>query len=188
MERTTPKKDKPDGFPHIMVCDPSIVGWGYVIIDYKGSVKKAVVIKTNSEAKKRRIRKGDDRIRRVNEINSILLEDIRDWNVKAILTEQPHGSQSASAAIMIGIVIGVIQTMSDCLGIPVEWYSEGDSKNALLGKRSATKEETIRKVKQYYDDVPWTGIGFRDEAIADSMSIYHLARKTSTLIKFLSQS
>lgn len=187
MERTTPKKDMSDGKPHIMVCDPSFTAWGYVIINYSGKVKKAVVIKTNSEAKKRRIRKGDDRIRRVNEINTILLDDIREWNVHVILTEQPHGSQSASAAIMIGIVIGVIQTISDCLKIPVEWYSEGDSKHALLGKRSATKEETIKKIKQYYGDVPWTGIGFRDEAIADSMSVYHLARKTSDLIKFLSK-
>jgi len=167
-----------------MVCDPSMTGFGFTVLNQQGQIIEAECIKTSPENKKRRIRKGDDRVRRLNEINNIVLPALKKYNVSLILTEQPHGSQNASAAVMIGIVIGMLQTISDCFNIPIEWYSEGDSKYTLLGKRSATKKETIDKIKKLYS-VPWTGIGYRDEAIADSMSIYHLALKTSATLNLL---
>lgn len=185
MKRTKQKYSESD--ITIMVYDPSFTGWGYVVLNLKGEVIAADCIKTGNEAKKRRIRKGDDRVRRTTEINEILLSVISKYNVSLIITEQPHGSQNAAAAVMIGIVIGVIQTMSNCLSIPVEWISEADSKKALLGKKSATKIETVNAIKKLYS-VPWSGIKYWDEAVADAMSIWHYAVRKIPTVQFLMKS
>jgi Holliday junction resolvasome RuvABC endonuclease subunit len=166
----------------VLANDPSLTAWGWAIVNRDGTVEKAGCIKTSSENKVRRIRKGDDTIRRVSEINYILLDLIRKHNVNMILSELPHGSQNASAAVMIGIVTGIVQTIADVLDLPVEWYSEGDAKKHLLHKRSATKNETITAISKIYE-VPWRKVKYIDEAVADAMAVYHVARNQSAIIK-----
>ena len=169
--------------PLILVNDPSLTAWGWAVVKPDGIILEAGCIKTESEAKKRRIRKGDDTIRRVHEINTELLRVIRKYNIDYIISELPHGSQTASAAVMIGIVSGIAQTISDTLEIPIEWYSENDAKKELLGKNSATKTEIKNAVNLIFN-VPWTGIKFRDEAIADALAIFTVAWKQSTFLMF----
>lgn len=166
----------------VIAFDPSLCAWGWVVMQ-GNTVLDSGCIKTGSENKVRRIRKGDDRIRRVNEINQILISLFQKYNVQHILTEQPHGSQNASAAVMIGMCTGIIQAFSDAFHISVEWFTEGDSKQALLGKRSAGKDETIRAITSHYK-VKWTGKKYIDEAVADALSVYFCAQKTSDFLKF----
>ena len=166
----------------ILANDPSFTGWGWVVVNMKGNVVDVGCIKTESESKKRRIRKGDDTVRRIGEINEQLSKVISENNVQIILSELPHGSQSASAAVMIGAVAGIMQTMADCKGLPIDWYGESDAKKHLLNKRSATKEETIKAISKIYN-IPWTGVKYKDEAIADAMAIYHVAKSQSPLLK-----
>jgi Holliday junction resolvasome RuvABC endonuclease subunit len=168
----------------ILCCDPSLTAWGYVVITKKEQILEADCIVTKPSSKKMRIRKGDDRIRRISEINNVLIDLIQKYNVKLIISELPHGSQSAVGAIMIGIVSGIGQTISDCLDIPIEWYSEQDAKKCLLHKQSATKTEVIKAIDKLYE-VPWKKVGFRDEAIADSMAIYNVAKKQSSSIRLI---
>ena len=166
----------------ILTNDPSLTAWGWVIVDTKGNVIKAGCIKTESEHKKRRIRKGDDTIRRVSEINEQLLKLVYENNVQILLSELPHGSQNAQAAVMIGIVTAIVQTISDIKGFPIEWYSEQDAKKHLLNKRSATKKEVIDAIGKLYS-IPWNNVKYKDEAIADAMAIYHVAKNQSSLLK-----
>ena len=167
----------------ILTNDPSFTGWGWAIIR-NDVVINIGCIKTAPENKKKRIRKSDDTIRRIQEINTILLRVIRKYHVNYILSEAPHGSQSAVAAVMIGVVTGVAQTISDALEIPIEWYSEEDSKKCVLGKRSATKKEMIEAIDKIYI-VPWFNVGYKDEAVADAMAIYHTAMKFSNTLKMM---
>lgn len=169
---------------NILTNDPSMTAWGWAVVNTSGAVLKTGCIKTEPSSKKLHIRKGDDRTRRVSEINKELLKIIDEYDVKYILSELPHGSQNASAAVMIGMVVGVLQTIADILDIGIEWYSEGDSKNHLLGKRSATKEETINKIRQIYGK-PRTGIKYMDEAIADALSIHHIAFSQSSTLRLI---
>jgi len=180
-QRKNPKKEMT-----ILACDPSLTAWGWVVINLKGKIIDAGCIKTAPSSKKLRIRKGDDRCRRVSEINQKLLPIIEKYNVRFILSEQPHGSQSAIAAVMIGICLGVVQTLADSLRIGIEWYSEGDCKKCLLGKRSATKEETIQAIKKYYPDMIFTGTKYVDEAVADAMAVYYYGVKNSNILRLLS--
>jgi len=176
-----------------MACDPSLTGFGWAVLKIDGTILACGCIKTGSENKVRRIRKGDDDVRRIYEINHVLLRRIRRHRVNYLVSELPHGSQSSSAAKMVGITAALGQTLSQALDIPIEWYSEGDSKKALLGKLSATKVETIEAVEDIFTvpisgkpkaGAPWSGKKYVDEAVADALSIFYCAMEQSTFLQF----
>ena len=167
----------------ILTFDPSFTAWGWVALSLQEEVLACGCIKTTPSNRKLHIRKGDDRCRRVSEINQILLPLIEKYDVGFILSEQPHGSQSAVAAVMIGICLGIVQTLADSFQLGIEWVSEGDSKKCLLGKRNAIKDETIQAIKKLYPNVPFTGTKYIDEAIADAMAVYHYGKKNSNIFR-----
>ena len=169
---------------NILTNDPSMTAWGWAVINREGRILATGCIKTKTEGKKRRIRKSDETTQRASEIIMKLLEVIRAFDIKLILSESPHGSQNASAAVMIGMVAGIEQAIADTLGIGIEWYSEGDSKKALLGKISATKLETIHAVVAKLHYAP-CGTKYIDEAIADALSVYYCATKYSSTLKMI---
>jgi len=185
MKRTTPVNwaSATNKYGTILTNDPGITAWGYAVLDWKGKVLTAGCIKTEPSPKKLRIRKGDSTVRRVHEINQVLLRRIKEYNVSYILSELPHGSQSANAAMMIGIVTGIIQTISNTLDIGVEWYSENDAKKCLFSRKSVTKQAMINKIDSLYE-VPWMGVKYKDEAIADALSIHYAALQMSSVLKF----
>jgi Holliday junction resolvasome RuvABC endonuclease subunit len=184
----------------ILTNDPSMTAWGWAVVTFDGVILKTGCIKTETAGKKRRIRKSDETSQRISEINNILIGLIKEYNVNLILSESPHGSQNASAAVMIGAVAAIVQTISDCLDIAVEFYSEQDSKKCLLGKKSATKIETMLAIDKLYK-VPitkgigknrkgevialWSGVAYIDEAVADALSIHYVASKQSSTLKLL---
>lgn len=170
--------------PRILTNDPSFTAWGWVILSGDGTIFKTGCIKTASEQKKRRIRVSDDRIRRTMEITQYLLKLIKDHNITFILSEAPHGSQNASAAVMIGIVTGILVGISETLSIPMEWYSEQDSKKAVLGKKAATKEDMIEAIDRLYE-MDWTGTKYIDEAVADALAVHYVATLQSPTLKFM---
>ncbi len=118
----------------------------------------------------------------MSEINTELLGIINNWGVNYIISELPHGSQSASAAVMIGICTGVMQTIADALKLGIEWYSEADAKKAIINRRSASKQDIINAITDTYK-VPWASAKFKNEAIADAMAVYHCARQQSPVLK-----
>jgi Holliday junction resolvasome RuvABC endonuclease subunit len=168
----------------ILTLDPSLTAFGWAVLTYHEKVVSVGCVKTEPGYKKKRIRKGDDTVRRISEINNCLIKLIKEHNITLILSELPHGSQNANAAQMIGATVGIVQGIADCFKLPVEWYSEGDSKKSLLGKRSATKNETISAVDGIYD-VPWKKNKYQNEAIADAISVYHCAKHQSPTIRML---
>lgn len=172
----------------VLTNDPSLTAWGWAVLDSSGRVLQSGCIKTQPEQKKRRIRKGDDTMRRINEINTVLKKIVEGYQVNYILAELPHGSQNASAARMIGMVGGMLQTISDWNDIAIEWYSEADAKKAALGKISATKQEMIDAMNEKYGGYAgqaWqTGIKYKDEAIADALAIHNAAMQQSPYLKF----
>ena len=52
--------------PRILTNDPSMTAWGWAVLSGSGKVYKTGCIKTSPEQKKRRIRKGDDTVRRAS--------------------------------------------------------------------------------------------------------------------------
>lgn len=171
------------GNMNILTNDPSFTAWGWAVL-VADTILDCGCIKTEPEANKRRIRVSDDRYRRTVELVQELLRIIKQYEIKLILCEAPHGSQNAQAAVMIGTVIGIITTLSECLSIPIEFYSEQDSKKALLSKKSATKEETVKAINNKYL-VKWSHKKYIDEAVADALAVHYVASKQSQLLKML---
>lgn len=169
---------------NILACDPSLTGFGFAVVNVTGVVLETGCIKTEPQHKKLRTRVGDDRCRRISELNNQLLTVIKKHNVQYIVSEQPHGSQSAVSAVMVGITLGIIQTLSDALNIGVEWYSEGDAKKALLNKNSASKKEIIDAIDKLYD-FKWAMVKYKDEAVADALAVFNVAMKQSNVLKLM---
>jgi len=165
----------------ILTNDPSFTAWGYAVLDDREIIKTGC-IKTAPEQKKRRIRASDDRTRRASDIVQELLTLIEEYDVDFMVSEAPHGSQNAQAAIMIGMVAGITTAIAECKNIPIEYYSEQDSKKAILGKRAATKEEMIEAIDKLYD-VDWAKVKYIDEAVADALAVHYVAMKQSQMFK-----
>ena len=171
--------------PAILACDPSFTAWGWVVLQGH-MVQAAGCIKTKPDHKKKKIRAGDDQARRVREIIQELNRIIDRHHVQYIVSELPHGSQNYKGAIMIGVVTGIMEGFNVLRNIPLEWYLENDAKRALFGRISASKAEVRAAVDDLYE-VPWTGVDFRDEAIADALAIYYAAECSSPTIKFMNR-
>ena len=170
--------------PRILAHDPSLTAWGWVVITPSGKVIDMGAIKTEPSPKKLNIRKGDDRSRRIMELNRPLLDVIKIHDIQFMISEQPHGSISQAAAVMLGVIAGILETMSMCLDIGLEWYDQGDCKKAVLGKRSVKKEEMVRLIDKLYK-VKWTGVDWRDQAVADALAVFHLASQQSAVLKVM---
>ena len=168
----------------VLTNDPSFTAWGWAVLDEKGIPLEVGCIKTEPEYKKKRIRKGDDLTRRINEINLQLLDVIRRYDIKLILSELPHGSQNAQAAIMIGVVTGIAQTISDILDIAIEWYSDRfKERNFGKGEQLKIMVDAIGKLYK----IIWTGIKYKDEAVADALAIHYVASQQSQILKMMRQ-
>jgi len=166
----------------ILTNDPSFTAWGWAVLNEKSEVLDYGCIKTSPDYKRCRIRKGDDKVRRTSQIINTLLDVIKKWNVDYMLAELPHGSQNASAAVMIGIVTGVVQTLSDVLNIGVEWYSEADAKKFIFGRKDVSKEEIQKFVTSFYK-INLSGTKYIDEAVSDALAIHYVALKESPVLK-----
>jgi len=169
---------------NILTNDPSYTAWGWAVISKEDDILKTGCIKTVGEGKKRRIRKGDEDVQRTGEILQILLRVIEDYDIRYILTELPHGSQNAMDAKFMGAQMAILESISVIKEIGIEWYSEGDAKKCALGKISATKKEMINAMGKIYD-APWTGVKYKDEALADALAIHHCASKESSTLKLM---
>lgn len=170
----------------ILANDPSITAWGWVVLKFKDGTPEIIdsgCIKTEPESKARKIRKSDDRVRRLDEISRALQDLHMKHRLDWVVSELPHGSQNAQAAMTIGAVAGLMSCYAVVNELPIEWYSEGDCKKHLLGKRSATKKETIDCIIRQYGDEWVTGTKYKDEAVADALAVFHIAKDTSPSLR-----
>lgn len=170
----------------ILTNDPSITAWGWAVVEFingQPSILASGCIKTAPDYKKKRIRKSDDRVRRFEDIARELQRIYDKYNIDWVLSELPHGSQNASAAVMIGAVAGLISCYAVINELPIEWYSEGDAKKHLLNKRSASKNETIDCIIKHYGKGWFQDIKYKDEAVADALAVFHIAKDTSPSLK-----
>lgn len=171
----------------ILCNDPSITGWGYAILDWNSNILTTGVIKTHPESKKRKLRQQEDRIRRIQEINLKLLSLIKEYDVVYIISELPHGSQNAAAAVTIGMCADKVQTIGDCLGLPVEWFSENDIKKTVVGRSAVSKENMARAISKKYPDWKRTWTKVEDHEVCDALACHYTAIHTSPTFKFLNK-
>lgn len=171
-------------FP-VLALDPSLTAFGWAIVD-DWKIIESGCIKTQPSPKVHKIRKGDDSIRRIQELLNVFQTLFENYPIKYIVSEQPHGSQSASAATSLGMMLSLVESMSKWNNIAVEWYSEQESKRCILYKNEATKAEMIKAVRATkYTNWFREGNGKKaiNEAVADALAVHYVATKNSFVLK-----
>jgi hypothetical protein len=79
----------------------------------------------------------------------------------------------------------IVQTMANHSVTSIEWFTESECKFNVAGRRSVGKKDMIKVIDKLYKKVPWTGTGWIDEAIADSLAVYHTAELHSSALKMI---
>ena len=170
----------------VLCLDPSFTAFGYVLIEPKSeTILTSGCIKTEAKANVRGERAGDDRIRRVRIISVALNDVINEYNVVHMVADTPFGSQHAKAAWALGCVVGLVQTISDCWGLSIDWFYEKDAKAYIRAPRNVSKEKIVAKMTKMYGKKWRTGVKGRDQAMADALLAYTLATHASPMVKLL---
>ncbi len=122
------------------------IGWS---VFEKGRPIDVGLIHADKSGKKT-VRVADERADRCASMAGDLVEVIMKYKIQGVIGELPAGSQNAAAANLCGWASGLVVSTCSVLDIPSEWVSQGDVKNATIGRRDATKNEIMDKVSKFY--------------------------------------
>lgn len=164
----------------ILTLDIAFKNLGWSVVE-KGAIVAFGTIKTE-KSKKKVVRVSDDKAGRAASLAQELHEIIVKHGVNGIVGELPSGSQNATASNLLGWASGAVVGVATAHGIPCEWISEGDSKKAALGKRSAVKEEVMDWARSAFPDTTFPAAKCNFEHVADSLAAYNGLR-TGVLVR-----
>jgi Holliday junction resolvasome RuvABC endonuclease subunit len=112
-----------------------------------------------------------DRVRRIKLVTKKLEELINKYDIQHVITELPSGTQSASAASLIGSAIGLFVASVTLMDIKTDYVTPHQVKMATVGLKDATKFEMMSKVKELYPDVKFPTQSYKFEHIADAVGV-----------------
>jgi Holliday junction resolvasome RuvABC endonuclease subunit len=161
----------------LLTLDVGFKSMGWALIE-GGSIKKCGVIETE-KSKKKTVRVADDRAWRsanlARELSSLILCN----GAKGVIGELPSGGAlNAKAMAYMAMATAITAAVCEILKIPVEWVTPGDSKKALTGKRSASKEEMMATIRDKFLDLPLPAKypDSKFEHVADAIAAYNAQR------------
>ena len=125
----------------ILALDPAqnntgvVVMWGAKIME-----TSTIRLKTDLDGVKKWMYLQDAVAKEINAL-------IHEWNIEVIVSEFPHGSQSASALRGLAQVSGVISGVAQAHNLPLHFFTEYDVKRTLFGHaKGVSKEEMMYRV------------------------------------------
>lgn len=169
----------------IVAIDPSLCCTGVCVVrnELEVPVKHELGwIKTDSEAKMRRIYKGDDDTRRcILIIDALegLLGDIRDSASMIVVAEQPAGAQGYRGAKAEGMMIALVTTWAEMHKADLRWLQARDVKKALAGSVTASKDEMVDAALRLGAGIDMTKSRAAREAMADAFGVLVASRTVS---------
>ncbi len=153
------------------------------------------VINTEPSSKKRKIRTGDDNVRRTQEINTALKVLFNKHALAAVCAEELLYFRGVKASTKVGLAWGCLITRAQDDSVPLLPINAVDLKVALTGNKKATKEDVETAmlarygtgISSYLDETP---LGEREHAfdalgaIVASLedNIIRMARKNNGII------
>jgi Holliday junction resolvasome RuvABC endonuclease subunit len=177
----------------ILGIDPSQKNLGLVKAAFTPQGGKLAIIdmkliSTEKGSDTKQVRKSSDNLRRAQEQATVL----REWEKWAdiVMSEIPHGSQSASAMFSYGVCIGLLAWVSR----PLIQISATETKKAAVGRSTATKREMIEWAEGLYPSAPWLRVRGNanghiiddNEHLADAIGVIHAGLKTAEFRSALS--
>jgi len=164
----------------ILALDIAFASTGFSVLE-GGKIIDFGTIKTE-KTKVKSTRVSDDKASRAAMLAERLKAIIIKHEIKGVVAELPSGSQNANASNLLGWANGVVVGVATSFSIPCEWISEGDSKKATLGKRSASKSEMIDWARAEWPNIPFPKAACHMEHIADALSAYN-GLKSGVLVR-----
>jgi len=135
----------------ILALDPSYTGYGCSVIDPTGKIINIGTMHTE-KSKKKLLRVADDDVQRIMVLTTGLSKVIHRYNIKGVLAElPPSSSQNANAAKGLAMCIALTVALLTELKIPVEWATPNEVKQAMTGKKNASKEEMMAAACKRYN-------------------------------------
>ena len=177
----------------ILSLDASLCSTGWTVYESDGkkwSLIDSGVISTQSEAKKKKIYKGDDMTRRLREIIEGLLHLLETHDPKAVCCEMFVGSQNASAASALSSAKAIVVTLCMIQRRPLLEVTPDDVKIALYGDKTASKRQMkdaacklYPELKEQYHVSKTSNDGYtgKFEHVADSVGVFKAVRNTPTI-------
>lgn len=161
----------------LLSLDPSKTCTGYVV--YDPDENKIVDSGTYAIEPEKHKRKTDQYVEEAGLYTNFLLDLFLKWGFNYIITEYPHGSQSATASRALSMVNSIISAFSHLIlfKAPIT-YLESDAKIGYFDRSQVSKEETREAMHKEYPDYKPAKRGskvvkYKDEAISDALLILH---------------
>lgn len=143
-----------------------------------------VLIETEANPRKQKIRAADVDMDRVMEATRQLSGIIRLHEIRRMCVEVPSGAQSAAAMKYLSMAGSIAACTAAHFDLYVEWYSPQDVRRTLCGKSSASKEEAAAIAEAAYPQVvekfPQKG---RREHVNDAIALFLTALRTGNITK-----
>lgn len=127
----------------VLAFDPSMRNWGCVVADISNGVVTVLHHETIS-IDSYKSSKAQQLLEIADETFRIIVRLVKQYKPLLILTELPHGSQSAQGMKSYAFSITILGTIC-ALGIPLKTYSAYDVKHTV-GSNTATKKEVVNWV------------------------------------------
>lgn len=154
----------------VLSLDPSLRNFALVKAKYNGlvEIEDLNLVKTKPNKK---LKRGEDDLRCARIIYREL-EPAVEW-ADVVIAEIPVGSQSSRAAWTLGIVLGMLATIPDLIGV-----SARDVKSAA-GSKVASKSVVLNWATNKYPDANWryyrNKLTRDNEHLADAIGALHAA-------------
>lgn len=138
----------------VIGMDPSMSNWGFAratvnIKTLEVQVEKIWTQRTEKTKSRKQVRVSSDDLERARTLADALKEACQGAHIAMV--ELPHGSQSASGMKSYGICLGVLAQCE----LPLIQMSEQDLKLRTVGKKTATKAETIAWAFERQPNAGW---------------------------------
>jgi Holliday junction resolvasome RuvABC endonuclease subunit len=135
----------------IISLDVGFKTTGFAVWDKGNIVFCGTIITEKSQKKTTRV--ADDYYERSSRLAYELNRLIDYYDIKGIVGELPSGGAlSAKAAVMMNMATAVVASVATLRQLPCEWCTPNETKLAVCGYRSATKDEIMETVKKKFPE------------------------------------
>lgn len=158
----------------VLGIDGGFASLGLSVVDLQPDQERLLdvwVVRTEKSAKKLGVRSGDDTARRARELAHHVELAITSRQPGALALEAPSWPRNAGVAAKIGVAFGVVFALAEKHHLPLVMASPQDVKLAVVGSKTATKDDVIAAVERRFPDVTWPSTRSLWEHAADAVGV-----------------
>lgn len=142
----------------VVGVDPGFAALGLAAVDITPGVERIIeasVIRTEKSHRKLDVRASDDNVRRATELSAGMCVFCSRFRPIALACEAQSWPRNAGSSAKVGIAWGVVAAVGYRFGIPIVQVSPQQLKHAVVGKKTASKDEVIEAIERRFPAVSW---------------------------------